>query len=66
MDFGTIHSIYTVLVLIVFVGIVLWAYDDRSKARFEEAARIPLEDDDDVPAAKLNLPNTNAREKNNA
>ena len=38
MDFSTIHSVFTVMVLVIFVGIVLWAYDSRSKARFDAAA----------------------------
>ena len=45
---STILSLWTVVVLIVFLGIVAWAWSDGNKARFEAAARIPLEDDDDV------------------
>ncbi|MCG3202530.1 MAG: hypothetical protein NFCOHLIN_02413 [Gammaproteobacteria bacterium] len=51
MNFPTIHSVFTVAVLVIFVGIVLWAYDSRSKARFDAAARIPLDDDDAPPAS---------------
>ena len=40
-----IHSIWTVILLIVFLGIVLWAYSGHRKTAFEEAARLPLEDD---------------------
>ncbi|MCG3144786.1 MAG: hypothetical protein HONDAALG_02259 [Gammaproteobacteria bacterium] len=61
MDFSTIHSVFTVAVLVIFVGIVLWAYDSRSKARFDAAARIPLDDDDAPPASA-----TPGKEKNNA
>jgi cytochrome c oxidase cbb3-type subunit 4 len=35
-------------VFIVFVGIVIWAWSGHNKARFEAAARIPLDDDDSV------------------
>lgn len=42
----TILSIWTVIVTILFIGIALWAWSSKNKARFEEAARIPLEDDD--------------------
>jgi cytochrome c oxidase cbb3-type subunit 4 len=66
MDIGTVNSIFTVIVFIAFVGIVLWAYDSRSKARFDAAARIPLDDDDDIPTAQFNKSNSNAREMNNA
>jgi cytochrome c oxidase cbb3-type subunit IV len=59
MDIGFIHSIYTVFVAIVFVGICWWAFDRRSQAGFDAAARIPL-DDDEAPGASF------PKEKNNA
>ena len=46
MDIALFHSLWTVLVLILFVGIVIWAYSGSRRAAFEEAARIPLADDD--------------------
>lgn len=39
------HSIWTVIVFVVFIGIVLWAYSGRRKKDFDEAARLPLDDD---------------------
>ena len=46
MDIGTIHGIWTVLVLIIFAGIVFWAWNGKRKKTFDKAAMIPLEDDD--------------------
>lgn len=46
MDIGTIHSIWTVLLFICFIGIVLWAYSKRQKSRFEEAANLVFADED--------------------
>ncbi|MDX1519442.1 MAG: cbb3-type cytochrome c oxidase subunit 3 [Gammaproteobacteria bacterium] len=43
-----IFSIWTVVVLILFIGIVIWAWSGRQKKEFEEAARIPLNDDDEI------------------
>jgi len=40
-----LHTIWTVLLVIVFVGIVIWAWSGRRRERFEAAARLPLEDD---------------------
>ena len=40
------HSIWTVIVFVVFIGIVLWAYSGRRKKDFDEASRLPLDDDD--------------------
>ena len=45
MDINLLRSIVTVVAFSVFVGIVVWAWSSRNKARFEEAARLPLEDD---------------------
>ena len=45
MDIGTIHSIWTVLLFISFIGIVLWAYSKRRHAEFEEAANLVFADD---------------------
>ena len=43
------HSIWTVLLLILFIGIVFWAYSSRRQRAFDEAARLPLEEEDFVP-----------------
>ena len=50
MDSGTISGIVTVVFIIVFIGIVWWAFSTRNKQRFEEDARLPFADDDDTPA----------------
>lgn len=45
-----IHSVWTVVVMVLFVGIVIWAYSRKRKTEFDEAARLPLDDDDSVEA----------------
>ncbi len=45
MNMGLIHSVWTVLLVVLFLGIVFWAWSGRQKARFDAAARAPLEDD---------------------
>ena len=45
MDINLLRGIITVVTLITFVGIVIWAWSGRNKARFEEAARLPFEQD---------------------
>ncbi len=53
MDINDLRSILTVLVVIAFAGIVWWAYSDRRTKAFEEAARLPLDDDSPfVPDSK--------------
>lgn len=44
------QSIWTVVVMIVFLSIVWWAYSNKRQPEFEETARLPLEDDDSVVA----------------
>lgn len=41
----TFHAIWTAVLLIVFVGIVAWAWSSKRKQKFDEAARLPLDDD---------------------
>lgn len=51
MDSGTISGIVTALFLFVFLGIVWWAYSRGNRQRFEDAGRLPF-DDDPVAAQK--------------
>ncbi len=51
MDFIAIfQSLWTVIVLVIFVGIVLWVYNRKHKASFDEVAQSPIDDDDSVTA----------------
>jgi cytochrome c oxidase cbb3-type subunit 4 len=47
MDFNVndLRSIITVLTFLMFVGIVWWAFSSHRKAVYDEAARLPLDDD---------------------
>lgn len=45
MDFGLAQGIWTIIVLVVFVGIVIWAWSGKRKKYFDEAARIPFDED---------------------
>ena len=47
MDINVLRSIITVVAFTVFIAIVLWAYSDRSKAGFDQAARLPFDEEDD-------------------
>jgi len=46
MDFTFVHIASTVLGLICFVAICLHAYSRGAKKKFDEAARIPFDEDD--------------------
>jgi cytochrome c oxidase cbb3-type subunit 4 len=45
MDINLLRSIVTVVAFVVFIGIVIWAWSRRNQASFEEAARLPFEQD---------------------
>ncbi len=45
MDVAMFHSWWTVLLVAIFVGIVVWAFSAKRQPRFDAAARMPLEDD---------------------
>ncbi|HMN21869.1 MAG TPA: cbb3-type cytochrome c oxidase subunit 3 [Ottowia sp.] len=45
MDINVLRGIITVVTLLVFLGIVAWAWSGRNKTRFDEAARLPFEQD---------------------
>jgi cytochrome c oxidase cbb3-type subunit IV len=44
-DINTLRSIATVAGFITFIGILLWAYSSRNTADFEEASKLPFEQD---------------------
>ena len=47
MDMATFHSIWTVLMLVLFIGIWAWAWSSRRKSSFDDAARLPFADEND-------------------
>jgi cytochrome c oxidase cbb3-type subunit 4 len=44
----TLHIIWTLVALMLFVGIVIWAWSGKRKQEFEVMAHLPLEDDQHV------------------
>lgn len=47
MDAGTLGSVVTVLFFALFIGIVWWAFHRENKQKYEEAANLPFEEEDD-------------------
>jgi cbb3-type cytochrome oxidase subunit 3 len=54
MDSITFHTIWTVFMMAAFVALVLWVISGRQKKAFDDASRIPLEDDSDLGATSSN------------
>jgi cytochrome c oxidase cbb3-type subunit 4 len=44
MDIGTLRGLGTVLVVVAFICVSLWAYSGKRKANFDEAANLPFAD----------------------
>ena len=42
MDINTLRVIMTVLMFITFIGIFLWAWSSKTRARFNEAEKLPF------------------------
>ena len=42
MDYGTFRGLYTLLLMVIMIGIIVWAYSKRRKASFDEAANLVL------------------------
>ncbi|AZM97119.1 cbb3-type cytochrome oxidase subunit 3 [Vreelandella venusta] len=47
MDTGTFRGLITLILIVAFIGICLWAYSKRRKPDFDEAANLPFADDND-------------------
>ncbi len=45
MDVNTVRAVFTLLALLAFVGVVVWAYSSKNKKRFEEDALLPFADE---------------------
>ncbi|MBX3653957.1 MAG: cbb3-type cytochrome c oxidase subunit 3 [Ramlibacter sp.] len=45
MDINTLRIAATLACFATFIGIVIWAWSRRNVSRFEEAARLPFEQD---------------------
>jgi cytochrome c oxidase cbb3-type subunit IV len=49
MDIGTFRGLVTAVLMLLFIGLVIWAYSRSRHAEFTAAAALPLEDDDAPP-----------------
>lgn len=60
MQAGLVGSIVTVVLFLLFIGIVWWAYHKGNRQRFDEAAHLPFEEEADDEADRP-APNQNPR-----
>lgn len=46
MDINDFRSWHTVVMLITFIGIIIWAYSSKRKTSFDQAAHLPFDDNE--------------------
>ncbi len=46
MDVGLVRGLATVFAMLAFTGVVIWAWSARPRKDFQEAAQLPLEEDE--------------------
>ncbi|OZG73734.1 cbb3-type cytochrome C oxidase subunit 3 [Hahella sp. CCB-MM4] len=46
MDINTVRGIITILLMVTFIGLVIWAYSSKRKKTFDEAANLPFADEE--------------------
>lgn len=62
MDLGTLRGLLTAALLLLFLGVVFWAYSRRRRADFEQASRLPLEEQAHPPASGSDGPPGESRD----
>lgn len=62
MDINTVRGLLTLVLLILFIGVVVWAFSARRRKDFEEAARLPLDDDDPARGGRAGAKDKNEGE----
>ena len=45
MDLPTVRGLLTLILMLAFVGVVIWAWSSKRKQAFDEAANLPFADD---------------------
>ena len=55
MNITDFHSFYTLLMLIVFIGICFWAWSSKRKKFFSDAANLPFADEEISDRSVLRL-----------
>jgi len=57
MDINTVRGLITILMIVTFLSLVVWAYSKKQKQPFDEAANLPFADEE-TNARTLNITET--------
>jgi cytochrome c oxidase cbb3-type subunit 4 len=58
MDINDIRALYSVLMFVMFIGIIIWAYSRKQKDRFNEASNLPFNEPEKPIMKKENSTNS--------
>lgn len=58
-DINTLRGLATVTCMIAFIGVIFWAWSDRKKSDFEEAADLPFSDEPGLTKNPATITNNN-------
>ncbi len=59
MSVTFVQSVWTVMAMAVFIGIIIWAFSKRKKSDFEKAGRMAMDDDKPVNDSMNNAATNN-------
>ena len=45
MDFNVFNGLYTLFLIVIFIGIFIWAYSKKNKSEFEKVGRSIFDDE---------------------
>ncbi len=48
MDFATFNGLYTLFLIIIFVGLILWVFSKKHKKTFDQIANSIFDEDQDT------------------
>jgi cytochrome c oxidase cbb3-type subunit 4 len=51
--YGWLAGVSTLVSMLAFVGVIVWCYSGRRRTEYDQAARLPLEEDGDACAGGL-------------
>jgi cytochrome c oxidase cbb3-type subunit 4 len=44
--YAVFNPVWTIMVFVLFVGILLWTFSKRNRSAFDEAANLPFDEDE--------------------
>jgi cytochrome c oxidase cbb3-type subunit 4 len=63
MDVNTLRGLATLLALIAFIAICVWAYNSKRKQRFDNDAQLPFADEESHRLSQQQQSNSEDKDK---